>query len=205
MNRQHLAIFCFTYFSFIAAVMFLGPKVSLADLGSGGEYGLIQAGGAGFDGDLAGNNLSDSVDSFVEYADPLRGPVSLTPNLTSIAGTQALPAYSFLADENTGVYRVTGDTIGMSAGGNLIAQFIGAGGSPFSLSVGDAIGLKPGRRQTTSPTEPFACASNGSPSIMYVKDTDDGGRGTYCGCVHTADATFDWVRLDDTTAACPFF
>lgn len=58
-------------------------------------------------------------------------------------GTAALPSLSFLSDTNTGIYRISSDRIGISAGGNLLASlqlsaFDVSGSTQFLIADGTA-------------------------------------------------------------------
>jgi hypothetical protein len=60
-----------------------------------------------------------------------------TPAFTTVLagdGTVAVPAISFASDQNTGLYRITTDTIGVAAGGVLLAKVGSDGISSFGLN-----------------------------------------------------------------------
>ena len=57
-----------------------------------------------------------------------------------------------------------------------------------------------------SPSEPVACGATTTGTMTYADDNDDSGAGAVCVCIATPDdSTYDWVRMDDHSTACPFF
>jgi hypothetical protein len=64
----------------------------------------------------------------------LKSGDTMTGPLTMAAGTAALPSFSFTADPNTGIYSIAGDSLGISTGGTLRANF-GTGGTAFVGSL----------------------------------------------------------------------
>lgn len=60
--------------------------------------------------------------------------------------------------------------------------------------------------ESAAPTEPVACSAATTGTIVYVDDTNDAGAAALCVCLDADDGTtLDWRRVDDHTAACPFF
>jgi hypothetical protein len=57
-----------------------------------------------------------------------------------------------------------------------------------------------------SPAEPVACGATTTGTMTYVDDNNDSAAAAVCICIATPDdSTYDWVRMDDTSTACPFF
>lgn len=46
-------------------------------------------------------------------------------------GTVTAPSFTFSSDTNTGIYRISADRLGITAGGSLIAEFYTSGGSQY--------------------------------------------------------------------------
>lgn len=67
------------------------------------------------------------------------------------SGSAALPAYSYLTDSDTGMYRITTDTLGFSVGGTLALRISGAT---------DAVGILDGLVT--------------APSLTFINDSDTG-------------------------------
>lgn len=82
---------------------------------------------------LSGTTLAaDGTDSAI--------PITITPkasNIQSVAGTEALPTYSFTGDPNTGFFSQGADKIGMSIGGDekwrFSADLLPVGGSNYDI------------------------------------------------------------------------
>ena len=59
---------------------------------------------------------------------------------------------------------------------------------------------------SATPTEPYACAAATAGGMVYVDDTNDTAVSRMCFCGTTADdTTYDWLQVNDPTAACPSF
>lgn len=59
---------------------------------------------------------------------------------------------------------------------------------------------------SATPTEPYVCAAATAGGMVYVDDTDDTAPARMCFCGTTADdTTYDWLQVNDPTAACPSF
>jgi hypothetical protein len=70
---------------------------------------------------LSGNNISLTINSAVAARFILNSAVNqlLMPN----TGTVLLPSYSFEGDENTGIYRIAADDLGISTNGTIRSRF----------------------------------------------------------------------------------
>lgn len=100
------------------------------------------------------NNTSGSpiLQAFNTGVVNIPGTLSLSGAITTGDGTVSLPAYSFIADTNTGVYRIGSDRLGFTAGGSetlelasggiypqmSIYGIVGSAGSPSYAFFGDA-------------------------------------------------------------------
>lgn len=90
-------------------------------------------------------------------ASTISGTKTFTSAILGGDGTATDPEYAFSADTNTGMYRITGDQIGWTAGGT---RSLALDATELTFSSGVRIGADVG--------------SAGSPSISFTADTNTG-------------------------------
>lgn len=128
---------------------------------------------------------------------------SLVP-YTTADGAVGAPAFSFFNDPNTGLYRIGADDLGITAGGTLIAEFVGGSGvgARFPIAIGlfdGAVGT-PGMTFASDSDTGFyrdtanqiAIALGGSTAGQI---TQGSFTGTLTGCTTSPTATITWQRI----------
>jgi microcystin-dependent protein len=98
-------------------------------------------------------NLSD-IASEITGSLPRDGQASMTGQLKASNGTAASPAMTFGSDPDTGFYRPSANTIGLSVGGSLLVSFSSAGIADASsnLIIAEPTGVMKAYVGTTAPT-----------------------------------------------------
>jgi len=127
--------------------------------------------GSGIAGDLNPDGTSDEPYNYIGYhqSDTRDGQGTLTfgPRITATqsyyfnagSGTAASPSHTFYDDVDTGMYHPSTDTVGISAGGSLVAQFDSSG-----VTIGGALARTAGVEDmwipaaAMTPTETAGCA-----------------------------------------------
>ena len=124
-------------------------------------------------------NFSDFA-SEVTNSLPRDGQAAMTGQLKITAGTAAAPGLIFSTDTDTGVYRVAANTLGVSVGGALVAQFDSTGAQTAAGENYDAFpsGTQMLFYQATAPTGWTGRDDIGDYALRVVTDTSDDGGST---------------------------
>lgn len=132
--------------------------------------------------------------------------------------------YAAEADPALYVQSSADPTAGAGVGASVKLQYVAAddagyvgtpaGGGPLRLNPATASVRLPQVVEVGAPlpAEPHTCAAQANAGAMvYVDDSNDSAAATLCVCIATGDDgagvpnAWDWVRVDNTAAACPFF
>ena len=93
--------------------LILGPAVGAAIWFGDGDSGLTE----GSDDDLIFKGAGSTLIAFRSAERRFRADATGSPNLYINAGTVGAPTYTFNDDNDTGMYRISADTLGFSTGG----------------------------------------------------------------------------------------
>jgi hypothetical protein len=107
-------------------------------VGSGGwNYGLHLPNNIGVIMGTVGGSRAEIVFGGTDLSISSSGTVQISSEILGDNGAEGAPAYSFISDDDTGIYRAAADTIGLASGGNTPFTFAFAGGVGGVLRFND--------------------------------------------------------------------
>lgn len=131
--------------TYLSALDESGNTHDILGVDSAGNTELVAASGEVLEFKVGAGNIFQANGSHVQFAD----------------GTASLPGLSFISDPNTGIYRISADTLGVAVGGSFVHQTTSAG-----LSVAGQF------RNITSGGALVLRSADGSYSVCTVNNSD---------------------------------
>lgn len=149
---------------------------------TGAKNTIIGANVAGLAAALSNNIILADGDGVIRLQIDSSGNTTLAGTVATAAGTAALPAHTFSADLNTGLYNIGADSLGLSTGGTLrtttnTTDLILATG--FRLAMASGANTRAGNATLVAGTVTVANTSvTANTIVMLTRKTSGGTLGT---------------------------